>query len=136
MAVQNFTATAVKSPGKPSGDGSGSEPSGSSGSSSSSNTGAIVGGVVGGVTALAAVAILVFFIMRRKKQKAAIKNKDGNHVQELPNSYAHAKHEMSGTSNVGKPIANNIVYAKLGPSPQSQSRYEMAGHEDRRHELA
>jgi hypothetical protein len=136
IAVRNFTAAAVETPNNPPSDGGASGSSGNSGSGSSTSTGAIAGGVVGGVAALAAVAIAVFFFMRRKKQKAAANKQQGDSTHELPNSYAHAKHEMADTSNAGTPMANNIVYAKLGPLPQAQSRYEMPGHEDRRHELA
>ncbi|SPC68043.1 uncharacterized protein UHOD_05488 [Ustilago sp. UG-2017b] len=48
---------------------SGNSNSGSSSGSSSSNTGAIAGGVAGGVIALAAIGLLAFCLMRKKRQQ-------------------------------------------------------------------
>lgn len=140
MAVQNFTSAAVETPNNPgssnggnnqgSGSGSGSNPG------SSSNTGAIVGGVVGGVAAIAIVALAGFFIMRRRKQRAAAGDlQSGHYGQEMPANQAPGKHEMADTSNAGTPMANNIVYAKHAPPPPPQQQYEMPTTEDRRHEL-
>jgi hypothetical protein len=134
MAVQNFTAPAVDTPNNPTPNTPGGNPPEDSGSGSSSNAGAIAGGVVGGVAAIAAVAIAVFIIMRRRKQRAAADGEQGGFAQEMPGGQAAAKHEMADTSNAGTPMENNIVYAKHGP-PVPQQQYEMPGNDSRRHEL-
>jgi hypothetical protein len=133
MAVQNFTAPSVNTPndanpGTPGGDSPEESDSGSS-----SNAGAIAGGVIGGVAAVAAIAIAAFFILRRRKQRAAAKTEDAHYALELPGGQA-APNEMADTSAIATPMANNIVYAKHGP-PVSQAQYEMPGNEARRHEL-
>lgn len=136
MAIQNFTDAAVETPNDPPGDNSGAGGSDSD-SGSSSNAGAIAGGVVGGIAALAAIGIVIFFFMRRKKQRAGASADNAQEVHNQPSKY-----EMADTSNAGTAMANNVVYAKHGPLPPSAQptptqgpQYELSANEGRRHEL-
>jgi hypothetical protein len=75
-----------------------------------SNVGAIAGGVVGGVVALIFLAVLVWFLRRRRIPTSTVHEKDGNPVdpQELwaGNSAAH---ELQGSNGLAYEMGSHHV---------------------------
>ncbi|GME64071.1 Kelch repeat protein [Neofusicoccum parvum] len=88
-----FATTVARSATSASSTSSSSASSTTSSSGSSNNTGAIVGGVVGGVVGLALVAVLAWFLLRRRRntQHQPVPQHDGSGTQsphEMGNYYA------------------------------------------------
>lgn len=121
-----------------SGDGNGSGSSGSGSSSSgdsssagsSSNTGAIAGGVVGGVVGLALIALLCWFIARRRKTKYAAASQN---APELPGS----EEQQQQNQQYYPPEYYTANKAELWhePAPTEMPVHQEPAEMDARHEL-
>ncbi|KAL4863617.1 hypothetical protein BDV12DRAFT_177310 [Aspergillus spectabilis] len=91
----------------------------SNSSSPSTNTGAIAGGVVGGVAGLALIIALIWFFLRRRKQR----------FTQVPTSYFEPPAEPKTQGAFGAELDNNSVRAELdGRGGESAPAYELPAH--------
>lgn len=104
----------------------------SNGGGSSSNTGAIAGGVVGGVVGLAAIGVLVWWLLRRQKAKRISKLFDGNfdpaHVGSGrgPDMGVDLDNEAANDGMGGRLAGADIGAGVVSPYPLSGSSHNTA----------
>ena len=106
--------------------------------SSSTNVGAIAGGVVGGIVVLALIGVLIWYFMKRSKNKKESKTKEGEDemaVQDddnpVPESSEHDASRSDEFVDLEQPAAAAVVVADLQqamsddtPLPESSDYYD------------